>query len=174
MHPQGWWLGSGMHLVVSKLVVIIGEDLLVFIFPAPQLQFVLVLCPCLFPVQVEAIEEKHIKLHSLLSIDNWLLPVPWQASVFTLQWKSCPSLCFCDPFIRCQALGSTLLNCASRVSFPSALQRDLYRYKAEDMEGLRELNWHRGEALHSISHGSFHSVFSGLQGWAFWGSWGRC
>ena len=70
MHPQGWWLGSGMHLVVSKLVVIIGEDLLVFIFPALQLQFFPVLRPCLVPVQVEAIEGKHIKLHSLLSIDN--------------------------------------------------------------------------------------------------------
>lgn len=59
-----------MHLVVSKLVVIIGEDLLVFIFPALQLQFFPVLRPCLVPVQVEAIEGKHIKLHSLLSIDN--------------------------------------------------------------------------------------------------------
>ena len=66
-------------------------------------------------------------------------------------------------------LGSTLLSCASRVSFSSALQRDLYRYKAEHMEGLREPNWCRGDALHSISQ-SFHSVFSGLQGWAFWGS----
>ena len=47
MHPQGWWLGSGMHLVISKLVMIIGEDLLVFVFPALQLQFFPVLCPCL-------------------------------------------------------------------------------------------------------------------------------
>ena len=45
MHPQGWRLGSGMHLVVSKLVVIIGEDLLVFIFPALQPQFFPVLRP---------------------------------------------------------------------------------------------------------------------------------
>lgn len=47
MHPQGWRLGSGMHLVVSKLVVIIGEDFLVFIFPVLQPQFFPVLRPCL-------------------------------------------------------------------------------------------------------------------------------
>ena len=54
-----------MHLVVSKLVVIIGEDLLVFIFPALQPQFFPVLFLTMFPVQIEVIEEKHIKFHSL-------------------------------------------------------------------------------------------------------------